>query len=54
MYKLKLATRYFLRRPIASPVAAVALSVFIVVVVMTVSDGLANEFRHKNHAFVGD
>ncbi|HPD47341.1 MAG TPA: FtsX-like permease family protein [Anaerohalosphaeraceae bacterium] len=55
MYKLKLATRYFLRRPISIlAVAAVALSVFIVVVVMTVMNGLVNEFRHKNHAFVGD
>ncbi len=55
MYKLKLAIRYFLRRPItATAVVAVALCVFIVVVVMTVMNGLVSEFRNKNHNFVGD
>ncbi len=55
MYKLKLAIRYFLRRPItALAVVAVALCVFIVVVVMTVMSGLVTEFRNKNHNFVGD
>ncbi len=55
MYKLKLAIRYFLRRPItATAVVAVALCVFIVVVVMTVMNGLVREFRDKNHNFVGD
>ncbi|RKY07374.1 MAG: hypothetical protein DRP66_06840 [Planctomycetota bacterium] len=55
MYKLKLAIRYFLRRRItAIAVAAVALCVFIVVVVMTVMNGLVSEFRSKNHNFVGD
>ena len=55
MYKLKLAIRYFLRRRITSlAVVAVALCVFIVVVVMTVMNGLVREFRDKNHNFVGD
>ncbi|MCD6392583.1 MAG: hypothetical protein J7M40_03660 [Planctomycetes bacterium] len=55
MYKLKLAIRYFLRRRITSlAVVAVALCVFIVVVVMTVMNGLVTEFRSKNHNFVGD
>ncbi len=55
MYKLKLAIRYFLRRPItAMAVVAVALCVFIVVLVMTVMNGLVREFRDKNHNFVGD
>lgn len=55
MYKLKLAIRYFLRRRITSlAVVAVALCVFIVVVVMTVMNGLVREFRSKNHNFVGD
>ena len=55
MYKLKLAIRYFLRRRITSlAVVAVALCVFIVVVVMTVMSGLVKEFRNKNHNFVGD
>ncbi|GAG38291.1 unnamed protein product, partial [marine sediment metagenome] len=33
---------------------AVALCVFIVVVVMTVMTGLVSDFKKKNHAFVGD
>lgn len=35
-------------------VLAVALCVFIVVVVMTVMAGLVNEFKDKNHRFAGD
>lgn len=35
-------------------VLAVALCVFIVVVVMTVMSGLVNEFKEKNHRFAGD
>jgi ABC-type lipoprotein release transport system permease subunit len=55
VYKFKLAIRYFLRRRItALAVVAVALCVFIVVVVMTVMNGLVEEFRAKNHGYVGD
>lgn len=55
MYKWILAWRYFRKRPITLlAVAAVALCVFIVVVVMTVMNGLVEEFRQKNHRYVGD
>ena len=55
MYKVILPGRYFLKRRITwLAVAAVALCVFIVVVVMTVMNGLVDEFRGKNHAFTGD
>ena len=55
MYKLILPTRYFLRRRIAIlAIAAVALCVFMVVVVMTVMSGLVDDFRQKNHSFFGD
>ncbi len=55
MYKLKLITRYLLKRRITHfAVLAVALCVFIVVVVMTVMSGLVWDFKQKNHAFVGD
>jgi len=55
MYKIILATRYLLKRRITYfAVLAVALSVFIVVVVMTVMAGLVNEFKEKNHRFAGD
>lgn len=55
MYKWILAWRYFCKRPITLlAVAAVALCVFIVVVVMTVMNGLVQEFREKNHRYVGD
>jgi lipoprotein-releasing system permease protein len=55
MYKIILPTRYFLKRRITYlAVAAVALCVFIVVVVMTVMNGLVVEFKNKNHDFVGD
>ena len=55
MYKWILAWRYFRKRPITIlAVAAVALCVFIVVVVMTVMNGLVREFREKNHRYAGD
>jgi len=55
MYKLKLIIRYLLRRHLTHfAVLAVALCVFIVVVVMTVMTGLVQGFKEKNHEFVGD
>ncbi len=55
MYKIILATRYLLKRRITYfAVAAVALCVFIVVVVMTVMTGLVRDFKQKNHQFTGD
>jgi ABC-type lipoprotein release transport system permease subunit len=50
-----LAWRYFFKRPISIlAVAAVALCVFIVIVVMTVMNGLVEDFREKNHKYAGD
>ena len=55
MYKIILAVRYLVRRPITYfAVLAVALCVFIVIVVMTVMTGLVTDFKQKNHRFVGD
>jgi lipoprotein-releasing system permease protein len=55
MYKLILAIRYFYKRRASwVALAAVALCVFIVVVVMTVMSGLVGEFKEKNHNFTGD
>ena len=55
MYKIILATRYLLKRRISFlAFAAVALCVFIVVIVMTVLAGLVADFKQKNHSFVGD
>jgi lipoprotein-releasing system permease protein len=55
MYKLILAFRYLYRRKISYlALAAVALCVFIVVVVMTVMDGLVGDFKQKNHNYTGD
>jgi len=55
MYKIILAVRYLVRRPITYfAVLAVALCVFIVVVVMTVLTGLVTDFKQKNHRFAGD
>ena len=55
MYKWILASRYFLKRPITVlAVSAVSLCVFIVIVVMTVMNGLVIDFKEKNHNFVGD
>lgn len=55
MYKLILALRYLYRRRISYlALGAVALCVFIVVVVMTVMTGLVGDFKKKNHEFTGD
>lgn len=55
VYKLILIIRYLFKRRITYfATAAVALCVFIVVVVMTVMSGLVGEFKEKNHDFVGD
>ncbi len=55
MYKLTLIFRYLLKRRITHfAMLAVALCVFIVVVVMTVMSGLVGDFKQKNHAYVGD
>jgi lipoprotein-releasing system permease protein len=55
MYKIILAIRYLIKRRITYfAVLAVALCVFIVVVVMTVMTGLVGDFKQKNHNFVGD
>ena len=55
MYKIIRAIRYLLKRRIAYfAVLAVALCVFIVVVVMTVMTGLVRDFKQKNHQFAGD
>jgi len=55
MYKIILAIRYLIKRRITYfAVLAVALCVFIVVVVMTVLTGLVSDFKQKNHSFVGD
>ncbi len=55
MYKIILATRYLIKRRITYfAVLAVALCVFIVVVVMTVMTGLVSGFKQKNHSFAGD
>ena len=51
----KLALRYFKKRIISHlAVLAVAVSVFITLVVMTVMNGLANDFKEKNHSLFGD
>lgn len=55
MFQWKLAIRYFLHRPTSwLAVLAVALCSFIVVVVLTVMNGLSGDFKQKNHDFVGD
>ena len=55
MYKLILPRRYLVKRKISLlAITAVALCVFIVVVVMTVMNGLVGDFREKNHRFAGD
>lgn len=55
MLPWKLAIRYFLHRPSSwLAVLAVALCSFIVVVVLTVMNGLAADFKQKNHLYVGD
>ncbi len=55
MYKIILAFRYLFKRRISYlAFLAVALCVFIVVVVMTVMTGLVRDFKQKNHLFTGD
>jgi lipoprotein-releasing system permease protein len=55
MYKVILSFRYLFKRRISYlAFFAVALCVFIVVIVMTVMRGLVADFRQKNHVFVGD
>ncbi len=55
MYKLILPIRYLLKRRISYlAVLAVALSVFIAFVVLTVLHGLVADFKRKTHDFVGD
>ncbi len=55
MYKVILALRYLLKHRITYfAILAVALCVFIVVVVMTVMTGLVNDFKNKNRSFTGD
>ena len=55
MYKIILSFRYMFKRRISYlALLAVALCVFIVVVVMTVMTGLVADFKEKNHNFVGD
>ncbi len=55
MYKVILALRYLFGRRISYlALTAVAVCVFIVVVVMTVMTGLVSDFKNKNHNFVGD
>ena len=55
MYKITLAIKYLLKRRITYfAVLAVALCVFIVLVVMTVMAGLVGDFKEKNHLFAGD
>ena len=55
MYRLILPMRYLLKRRISYlAVLAVALSVFIAFVVLTVLHGLVADFKRKTHDFVGD
>jgi lipoprotein-releasing system permease protein len=55
MYKVILPIRYLLKRRITYlAVAAVALCVFVSLVVITVLTGLTSQFKHKVHNFVGD
>jgi lipoprotein-releasing system permease protein len=55
MYKIILSFRYLLKRRISYlAFMAVALCVFIVVVVMTVIAGLVRDFKDNNHKWVGD
>jgi lipoprotein-releasing system permease protein len=55
MYKIILSFRYLLKRRISClAFLAVALCVFIVVVVMTVIAGLVRDFKDNNHKWAGD
>lgn len=54
-YKIFMPVRYFIHKRISwLAFTAVALCVFIVVVVMTVMTGLVDDFKQRNHRFVGD
>lgn len=55
MYKLILAFRYLIKRRISYfALFAVSLCVFVVLVVMTVLNGLTSEFKEKMHRITGD
>ncbi len=55
MYKFILPFRYMFKKRISYlALLTVVLCVFIVVVVMTVMAGLVEDFKQKNHSFVGD
>lgn len=55
MYKLILPFRYLFKKRISYlAFLAVALCVFIVIVVMTVITGLVRDFKDSNHKWVGD
>lgn len=55
MYKVILPIRFLLKRPISYlAVLAVGLCVFMVVVVMTVTAAMVENFKERNHNFVGD
>ncbi len=55
MIKVLLAYRYLLKQRVSCvAVFVIALSVFVVTVVMTVMTGLVSDFKQKNHALVGD
>jgi ABC-type lipoprotein release transport system permease subunit len=55
MYKIVLAIRYLLKRRISYfSIAAVALCVFVVLVVITVLSGLTTEFEKNTHLSIGD
>jgi lipoprotein-releasing system permease protein len=54
-YKIFMPIRYFIHKRISwLAFSAVALCIFIVVVVMTVMTGLVDDFKQRNHRFVGD
>lgn len=55
MYKIILAIRYLIKRRITYfAVLAVAASVWIVIIAMTVMTGLVSDFKQKTHNYVGD
>ena len=55
MYKLILSIRYLLKRKISYfSIAAVALCVFVALIVITVLSGLTKDFKQKTHFAVGD
>jgi lipoprotein-releasing system permease protein len=55
MYKLLLATRYLVKRRITYlAIGVVALSAFMVIVVMTVLQGLVEDFKQRTRNYVGD